>query len=58
MNRATMKSEDFENGDQPPAQATAAGAVYAFDIPRVIRKSQPLPSLMHLCSYASSHTEG
>lgn len=28
-----------------------------FEMPRVIAKSGPLPSLTHLCSYASSHTK-
>ena len=46
---SAMKIEDKES------EAAAGG--HLFETPRVIRKSPPLPSLMHLCSYASSHTE-
>jgi hypothetical protein len=53
-----MKTEGFETEDDRPDLPTPDCPAHLFDIPRVIRKSQPLPSLMHLCSYASCHTEG
>ena len=37
------------------SQSTCEPAV-PFEFPRVTAKSDPMPSLTHLCSYASSHT--